>query len=123
LKRLFKLAAALVGALVLASVLTSCAPAQQLDMSSVASVIDVRTPEEFATGHLDGALNINFEGAEFESQIQALDHSANYVLYCRSGNRAGQVLSYMTANGFTGTVTNAGAVADASAATGIKIVQ
>ncbi|MFM5905117.1 MAG: rhodanese-like domain-containing protein [Micrococcales bacterium] len=123
MKRLFKLLTAAVAGLLLVSVLTACAPTQQLDMSKVASVIDVRTPEEFATGHLEGALNIDFEGGDFETQIQALDHGANYVLYCRSGNRAGQVLQYMQENGFTGTITNAGAVADASAATGIKIVQ
>lgn len=92
-------------------------------MKSVAAVIDVRTAEEFATGHLDGALNFDIQGAEFDSQLSTLDKAANYVIYCRSGNRAGQAVSYMQENGFTGTLTNAGSVADASAATSIAIVQ
>ena len=123
MNKVFRFVLAGLAAVTVIVTLAACAPAKSIDMGSVASVIDVRTPEEFATGHLDGAININFEGADFESEIQALDHAANYVLYCRSGNRAGQVLSYMQSNGFSGTITNAGSVADASAATGIAIVQ
>lgn len=92
-------------------------------MTSVAAVIDVRTADEFATGHLDGALNFDIQSPQFASQIDTLDKAANYVIYCRSGNRAGQAVSYMQENGFTGTLTNAGSVADASAVTSIAIVQ
>jgi rhodanese-related sulfurtransferase len=92
-------------------------------MSTVAAVIDVRTPEEVAGGYLEGALKFDFQGPNFASEIATLDKSANYVIYCRSGNRAGQAISYMQSNGFTGTLTNAGSVADASATTGLPIVQ
>ncbi|MEN9749203.1 MAG: hypothetical protein RL149_281 [Actinomycetota bacterium] len=92
-------------------------------MTKVAAVIDVRTPGEFATGHLDGALNIDIQGSTFVTEINALDRAANYVVYCRSGNRAGQAVTYMQDHGFTGTLTNAGSVDEASSATGISIVQ
>lgn len=91
-------------------------------MTTIAAVIDVRTPDEFATGHLDGALNIDIQGSSFATEIGALEKSANYVIYCRSGNRAGQAVTYMQDNGFTGTLTNAGSVDEASSATGIAVV-
>ncbi len=90
-------------------------------MTTVAAVIDVRTPEEVAAGSLHGALYIDIQGPDFASQMNELDKSANYVVYCRSGNRAGQAIEWMTENGFTGTLTNAGSLADAAVATGLAI--
>ncbi len=63
--------------------------------------IDVRTPAEYAEGHLPDALNIDVESADFAQQIGALDHDAAYALYCRSGNRSGQALTIMQDAGFT----------------------
>ena len=122
LKRVFRfLAAAIVATFAIGS-LSSCAVAP-MDMSAYSAVIDVRTADEWATGHLDGAVNIDIQGPDFASKIDALDHSANYVVYCRSGNRAGQAIKIMEAAGFTGDLMNAGSVADASAMTGMKVVQ
>jgi rhodanese-related sulfurtransferase len=123
MSKVFKFLVASIIAVFAMGSLSSCSSAEPLDMSSVAAVIDVRTPEEFVTGYLEGAVNYNIEGPEFEAQMAALDKSANYVIYCRSGNRAGQAISYMQSNGFTGTLTNAGSVADASSTTGLPIVQ
>ena len=53
--------------------------------------------------------------------VDALDKSANYVLYCRSGNRAGQALDMMTSMGFTN-VQNIGSVDEAAATTGLAVV-
>lgn len=106
---------------ILALAVSGCS-AQSIDMTKVAAVIDVRTPAEYASGHLQGALNIDIEGATFNTDIETLDKSANYVLYCHSGNRAGQAINYMQQDGFTGTLTNAGAIADASTATKLPIV-
>ena len=92
-------------------------------MTKVAAVIDVRTAGEFSTGHLEGAVNIDIQGSGFVTEINALDRAANYVIYCHSGNRAGQAVTYMQDHGFTGTLTNAGGVDDASSATGLAIVQ
>ncbi|MEY4980950.1 MAG: hypothetical protein RL174_288 [Actinomycetota bacterium] len=123
MQKLIKFLIASLVAVFAVSALSACSSNASLDMTSVAAVIDVRTADEFATGHLDGALNFDIQGSEFASQIDTLDKAANYVIYCRSGNRAGQAVSYMQENGFTGTLTNAGSVADASAATSIAIVQ
>ncbi len=103
--------------------LTACSSEINVDMSSVAAVVDVRTPQEYSEGHLDGALNIDFQGPNFSSEISTLDSSANYVIYCRSGNRAGKAIEFMKNNGFTGILTNAGAATDASALTGMAIVK
>jgi rhodanese-related sulfurtransferase len=92
-----------------------------VDFTADTIVIDVRTPEEFDTGHLAGALNINWQGAEFMQAVNVLDKSANYVIYCRSGNRAGQAIDMMTSMGFTN-LTNLGSVEEAAQATGIAIV-
>lgn len=64
------------------------------------TLIDVRTPEEFAGGHLSGARNIDIEGPNFASEIDSLDQDATYALYCRSDNRSGAALQQMTGAGF-----------------------
>lgn len=103
--------------------LTACSTAEPLDLSTVAAVIDVRTPEEVAAGYLEGALKFDFQGPNFATEISALDKSKDYVIYCRSGNRAGGAIDFMKQNGFTGTLTNAGSLSDAASATGLPIVQ
>jgi len=119
--KLFKLLAGALIALFAVSSLAACAASNAIDMKTIAAVIDVRTPEEVASGHLHGSININIEGADFETQMNALDKTKNYVVYCRSGHRAGMAIDWMTNNGFTGNLINAGSVADAAVATGMII--
>lgn len=76
-----------------------------------AVVIDVRTPEEYGAGYLDGAKNIDIYAADFKDHIGSLDRDDKYVVYCRSGNRSGQAKEIMEQMGFTD-VTNAGAYED-----------
>jgi rhodanese-related sulfurtransferase len=121
LTKFFKVLAAAFIAMFAVASLTACSSADAIDMKTVAAVIDVRTPEEVATGHLHGSINIDIQAADFASKMNELDKAANYVIYCRSGNRAGQAIDWMTQNGFTGTLTNAGSVADAAVATGLVI--
>lgn len=64
-----------------------------------AVLIDVRTPSEFSTGHIDKAINIDLESVAFLSEIKKLDASKTYFVYCHSGNRSGQAVSLMKANG------------------------
>ncbi len=64
-------------------------------------ILDVRTPEEFAEGHLDGAVMIDFYDADFAEQLAGLDPDVPYLLYCRSGNRSGQTIEVMRELGFT----------------------
>jgi len=63
-------------------------------------LLDVRTPLEFATGHIAGATNIDFESGTFASDIQKLDMTKTYAVYCRSGNRSGQATAIMAKDGF-----------------------
>jgi len=67
------------------------------------TVIDVRTPQEFAEGHLPGAVNIDVEGADFVAKVQQLDPEAQYAVYCRSGNRSAVALQMMDQLGFAST--------------------
>jgi phage shock protein E len=64
-------------------------------------VLDVRTPAEFASGHLPRAKNIDIEAADFATRIAALDKGSAYAVYCRSGNRSGVAMEQMSAAGFT----------------------
>lgn len=123
MKKIFQGFMAAVLSLVFVGALSACSPEQKIDPASVAAVIDVRTPAEFAEGHLDGAINIDFQSASFESQISELDESADYVIYCRSGNRAGKAIDSMKGQGFTGNLTNAGGIESASNATGLAVVK
>jgi rhodanese-related sulfurtransferase len=63
-------------------------------------IVDVRTPEEFASGHIEGALNIDFNSGNFENEITRLNPSETYAVYCRSGSRSGQAASIMHKAGF-----------------------
>ena len=64
-------------------------------------IVDVRTPEEFAAGHLQGAVNLDVSAATFDSQIAALDKNVAYAVYCRSGNRSTIAVGKMSDAGFT----------------------
>jgi rhodanese-related sulfurtransferase len=65
-------------------------------------IIDVRTPEEFAIGHIEGAVNFNVEGPDFGTQIAGLDPSGTYAVYCQSGNRSVAAVQYMSDQGING---------------------
>jgi phage shock protein E len=64
-------------------------------------ILDVRTPEEFDEGHIDGAVMLDFYRDDFADELAKLDPDVPYVLYCRSGNRSGQTLAIMDTLGFT----------------------
>jgi phage shock protein E len=63
-------------------------------------IIDVRTPEEFNAGHVQGALNIPVEYADFAQQVAALDPGTTYAIYCRTGNRSAVATAQMDSMGF-----------------------
>ena len=64
------------------------------------TVIDVRTPEEYAEGHIDGAQLIDFYSDTFGDDIAALDPDGEFLVYCRSGHRSGQAVGLMRELGF-----------------------
>ena len=114
------LAAALIAVFAVGS-LSACAT-QTEDPTAYAAVIDVRTPEEWVAGHLEGAIRIGIADADFAAQLETLDKSADYYIYCRSGNRAGQAIDYMKSAGFTGKLVNGGSVANAAGQTGLSVI-
>lgn len=63
-------------------------------------ILDVRTPDEFAEGHIEGAIMVDFYSEEFDAQLAGLDPDVPYVVYCQSGNRSGQTITKMEAIGF-----------------------
>jgi rhodanese-related sulfurtransferase len=65
------------------------------------TTIDVRTPEEFESGHIDGAINIDFYASDFTEQLGKLNKNNAYSIYCRSGSRTATTLSIMKDLGFT----------------------
>ncbi len=82
-----------------------------LDDRDDLTVIDVRTPEEFADGHLSGAELVDIHEPAFADEVNGLDRDGSYVLYCRTGNRSGQAAALMEELGFT-EVYNAGGLDD-----------
>lgn len=70
-------------------------------------VIDVRSPREYAGGHLRGALNVDLQAADFRERIGRLDRTRSYHLYCRSGSRSSVAAQIMREMGFA-EVHNAG---------------
>ncbi len=79
-----------------------------------AMILDVRTAEEFAAGHLEGAINIPFNIALNELNKQNIAKDTAIVLYCRSGRRSGIANDELVAAGYTQTY-NGGGVATLSA--------
>lgn len=74
--------------------------------------LDVRTPGEFAEGHIEGARLIDFQSGNFENEIATLDKNATYAVYCRSGNRSGQAVKVMQDAGFANVFNMNGGVID-----------
>ncbi|HEY8405181.1 MAG TPA: thioredoxin domain-containing protein [Flavobacteriales bacterium] len=66
-----------------------------------ATIIDVRTPKEFAEGSIEGAKNINWQDAAFAEQIQSLDKNKPVFVYCLVGGRSGEAAALMRQQGFT----------------------
>ncbi len=64
-------------------------------------LIDVRTKEEFAEGHIDGALNIPWEETGHLITAIGTDKQRPVVVYCRSGNRSGKAKIVLETNGYT----------------------
>jgi len=64
-------------------------------------VLDIRTPEEFASGHIAGANNLDFYEPTFADSLDELDKDLPYFVYCNSGNRSATAIDTMKDLGFT----------------------
>ena len=67
----------------------------ELNVSTDPLIIDVRTSEEFSKGHLENALNIDWNGKEFEDQITILNNERPVFIYCLSGGRSSKASNKM----------------------------
>lgn len=74
--------------------------AERLQSSPGALLLDVRTPEEFAKGHLPDARNIDWNGPDFAPQTATLDKAAPVFVYCLSGARSADAARQLRAEGF-----------------------
>lgn len=66
------------------------------------TILDVRTPEEFASGHIAGAINIPVEYPDYIDRVSELDPNGIYAVYCRSGNRSQPAVAGLASVGVTG---------------------
>lgn len=65
------------------------------------TILDVRTPAEFAEGHIADATVVDWNDPSFPSRVAELDKSKRYLVYCRSGSRSAQAVAAMREMGFT----------------------
>ena len=63
-------------------------------------LLDVRTAEEYSTGNIPNSINVDVLSPDFKSKIDLIDKNKEYLVYCRSGNRAAIASSIMATNGF-----------------------
>ena len=63
-------------------------------------LVDVRTAEEYESGHIQDAVNFDFYSESFQKEILSLDKSASIVLYCRTQNRSTKTANYLKENGY-----------------------
>jgi rhodanese-related sulfurtransferase len=63
-------------------------------------ILDVRTAQEYDTGHLKGSINLDFKSPSFRDEIARLDRDEAYLLYCRTGRRSARAVMLMKSLGF-----------------------
>lgn len=72
----------------------------KINSTPSAIVLDVRTPGEFAAGHLPNAININVNGSDFDRQVAKLDKAKPILVYCKAGSRSATAADKMQDMGF-----------------------
>jgi len=65
-----------------------------------AVLIDVRTPEEYAEGHLDNAVNINWYNENFINQFKTIEKDKTIYVYCKKGGRSASAAELLTSSGY-----------------------
>lgn len=93
--------------------------AEKLKADKDPQLLDVRTPEEFSSGHIDNAANVNWNSDDFASKAEKLDKSKPVFVYCKVGGRSAQAANKLAEMGFTKVYNLEGGIMkwDASAAT------
>jgi thioredoxin 1 len=78
--------------------------AQKIEELDNETIIDVRTPGEYSEGHIENALNINWNDPNFTKEIQKLDKTKPLMVYCLSGGRSSSAASKLRNEGFTNVI-------------------
>ena len=73
-------------------------------------LVDVRTAEEFESGHIQDAVNFDFYSESFQNDILTLDKSSSIILYCRTQNRSTKTANYLKENGYKEIIVLAGGI-------------
>lgn len=68
------------------------------------TLVDVRTPEEYAQGFIEGAMNMDFRGAKFDSLAGTLDKNKTIFVYCAAGGRSESAAELLRQKGFKNVV-------------------
>ncbi len=84
------------------------APVEHVDAQGAAKlveagevrIVDVRTPPEFQAGHLEGAINVDFNSPDFADRVAKLPRDKPILLHCQSGRRSTAALPVFEKNGF-----------------------
>lgn len=63
-------------------------------------ILDVRTDQEFTGGHLENAVNLDYNAPDFQTQLQSLDKTKSYLVYCAVGGRSSKATQLMQEMGF-----------------------
>lgn len=86
---------------------------KEVEQDENAVILDVRTEEEFIEGYIPTAINIDiYKGQGFLDEIEKLDKSKNYYVYCRSGARSAQACALMKQQGFENASNLMGGITD-----------
>src|SRR6056300_1691303 len=83
------------------NVLSSQEFSEKLAASKNAVVLDVRTPEEFAMGHIANAKNINVNSPTFRADVTKISKDAEVFVYCKSGSRSATAIKELSELGYT----------------------
>lgn len=83
------------------SLLNATEFSEQIKQEDNVQLLDVRTSGEFAGGHIEGAVNYDWNGNKFEQQIANLDKSEPVYIYCLSGGRSNAAANHLRKEGYT----------------------
>jgi len=88
----------------LSTLFSSAATSEAVVWNQDALIIDVRSPGEFASGHVDGALNVPLDRFAQAYTSAAPNKSRQIILYCQSGARSGQAMRILQQQGYENVV-------------------
>lgn len=81
--------------------LDAASAAELLKSNPAVVVLDVRTPGEYAAGHIPGGVLVDFQAADFAERLGELDRDRSYLVHCQSGGRSSTAFEQMKELGFT----------------------